>query len=77
MTVSLKFEIISSSPPILSKVTSIDAGGMISPAMVDSYSSRSNAANCASDSPDCVRRVWPFCRAFLLDPGEVSMEERT
>lgn len=77
MTVSLRLAMISSSPPMLSNVTSIEAGGMISPAIVDSYSSSSSASSCDSDNPVWDSSVAPFARLFLDEAGLESIEEMT
>lgn len=77
MTVSRKLEMMSSKPPILSNVTSMDEGGMISPAIVCSYSSSSRAASSASERPVCDSSVSPFCRDLRVDLDGPSMEERT
>jgi hypothetical protein len=55
----------------------MDEGGMISPAMADSYSSSSRAESWASERPVWERREAPLARAFLEVVEGVSMEERT
>lgn len=62
---------------MLSKVTSIDEGGIISPAMVVSYSSNSRSTNWAGESPVFDSIVCPFCLDFLLlsDDPEPDIDE--
>lgn len=75
MTVSRRLEIISSRPPMDSNVVSMLDGGMISPAICDSYSSRSSAASCSFERPDWESRLSPF--SFFLDGDGSARDERT
>ena len=80
ITVSLRLAMISSNPPILSNVTSMLLGGMISAAIVCSYSSRSSSTSCCSLSPALVRMERDLEAAFLEEAEEEdegSNEERT